>query len=100
MAEKKGNDKNLPNPKVEGPLLQYTKQDAVFDSPEDVTGIIEFLENFQKMLDPRAQHPQRLISIKMPVPLLEAFKARSKLVGIPYQTLIKKIMLEYLHKSP
>lgn len=100
MAEKSKNHKKVPDPKVETPILQYTKPDAVFDSPEDVTSIIEFLENFQKMLDPRAQHPLKLISIKMPVPLLEAFRARSKLVGIPYQTLIKKIMLEYLQKNP
>lgn len=79
-------------------LIQLTKNESVFDSPKDVTPIIEFLENFQKMVDPTAQHPSRLISLKVPVPLLAAFKARAKLLGVPYQTLIKKLMLECLRK--
>ncbi len=67
-------------------LVQFAKDEAIFDSPDDVTPIIEFLEKFQKMVDPRAQHPSQLISLKVPVPLLEAFKARAKFLGIPYQT--------------
>ena len=76
--------------------LQLSKQEAVFESAGDVTPIIEFLENFKAMVDPKAQHPSQLISIKIPVPLLEAFKARAHLLGTPYQTLIKKLMLDFL----
>lgn len=79
-------------------LIQFAKTESIFESPDDVTPIIEFLENFQKMVDPRAKHPSQLISIKIPVPLLSAFKARAKLLGIPYQTLIKKLMLDSLKK--
>ncbi len=38
----------------------------------------------------------RLISIKIPVPLLSAFKAKAKAAGVPYQTMIKRLMLAWL----
>ncbi len=63
---------------------------------DDVTPIVEFIHAFQEISDPRAQQPSKLISIKMPVPLLAAFKFRSALAGVPYQTMIKRLMVEYL----
>jgi len=98
LKEKRTNKKRTSSQKKKSPI-QFSKEDAIFESPDDVTPIIEFLENFQKMVDPKAQYPSQLISIKVPVPLLVAFKARAKLEGIPYQTLIKKIMLAWLSKS-
>jgi|GEM_PF-6823811 len=38
----------------------------------------------------------RLISLKVPEALLEAFKVKSRLSGIPYQTQIKKLMSAWL----
>ena len=66
---------------------------------EDVTPIIEFLEMFQQISDPRAQLPLKLISLKIPVPLLEAFKFRCRELGVPYQTMIKRLMKEWLGRS-
>ena len=77
--------------------LQLSKaQDAALGDLEDVTPIIEFLEMFQQISDPRAQLPLKLISLKIPVPLLEAFKFRCQDMGVPYQTMIKRLMKEWL----
>lgn len=65
IRERKKGGKDNPGA-AEVSLLQLSKDEAVFDSPDDVTPIIEFLENFQKMVDPRAQHPSQLISLKVP----------------------------------
>lgn len=96
---KKTNKKKIETTPTQGKPLQFTKEEAIFNSREDVGPIIEFLDNFQKMVDPRAQYVSQLISIKVPVPLLEAFKARANLLGIPYQSQIKKLMLEWLRKN-
>ncbi len=70
--------------------------DLKFDASADVTPIVEFLDSFRQMVDPRAQHPSKLISIKVPEPLLAAFRFKSKQEGTPYQTKIKELMLEWL----
>ena len=41
----------------------------------------------------------RLISMKVPEPLLEAFKTKARLTGIPYQTQIKRLMNAWLESS-
>jgi uncharacterized protein (DUF4415 family) len=60
-------------------------------SPDEV---VEFLENFREMHAPGAR--SRLISMKVPVPLLGAFKLRCKIEGSRYQTKIKELMREWL----
>ena len=44
--------------------------------------------------------PSRLISMKVPEPLLAGFKLRCKLEGSRYQTKIKELMREWLESSP
>jgi predicted DNA binding CopG/RHH family protein len=63
---------------------------------DDVTPIVEFLESFREMVDPRAQSKSKLISMKVPEPLLAAFKFKSRSHGVPYQSMIKKLMMEWL----
>jgi predicted DNA binding CopG/RHH family protein len=59
--------------------------------------ILVFLENFRILHAERTEASKsRLISIKVPEPLLEAFKTRSRLSGVPYQTQIKKLMKAWL----
>jgi len=57
--------------------------------------IIEFLEGFREL---SVQKPEKckLISIKIPPSLLNAFKAKSAIKGVPYQTQIKKLMQDWL----
>ena len=64
-------------------------------SPEDV---VRFLEDFRK-LHGAATARSRLISLKVPEPLLAAFKAKTRLHGVPYQTQIKTLMQAWLEES-
>ena len=64
-------------------------------SPEDV---VRFLEDFRK-LHGAATARSRLISLKVPEPLLAAFKAKARLHGVPYQTQIKTLMQAWLEES-
>lgn len=70
--------------------------ESLFPNIEDVTPIVDFLESFQRLADPRAQLPNKLISIRMPIPLLEAFRFKAERAGVPYQVMIKRLMEAWL----
>jgi len=55
---------------------------------------LEFLESFRRM----QEKPKRskLISLKVPEPMLASFKQKSELEGIKYQTKIKALMQSWL----
>ena len=57
--------------------------------------ILDFLENYRILV---AEVPEKcqLISIKIEPSLLKAFKTKAGLKGIPYQTLIKKLMRDWV----
>ena len=57
--------------------------------------IIKFLDDFRR-LHGRTPAPSRLISIKVPQDLLDAFRQRAQLEGVAYQTKIKALMTEWL----
>jgi len=61
--------------------------------------VVDFLENFRLLQDPQAKLPLRLISMKVDVPLLAAFKFKAAQEGVPYQTKIKQLMREWLAKK-
>lgn len=56
--------------------------------------ILEFLESFRLMNDTSVK--SKLISIKVPQPLLESFRHKCKLEEVRYQTQIKKLMEQWL----
>ena len=60
-------------------------------SADDVVG---FLEEFRQLHAPA--RPSRLISMRVPEPLLVAFKRKCALEGARYQTRIKELMTEWL----
>ena len=64
-------------------------------SPAD---IVRFLEDF-RMVFGAASTRSQLISIRVPEPLLAAFKSQARLRGIPYQTQIKALMRDWLADS-
>ena len=64
-------------------------------SPDDV---VRFLEDF-KRIQGAANTRSRLISLKVPEPLLAAFKIQAKLRGVPYQTQIKTLMRDWLEQE-
>ncbi|MFQ5699194.1 MAG: hypothetical protein ACE5IL_13030 [Myxococcota bacterium] len=53
--------------------------------------IIQFLDDFRR-LHGETSSRSKLISLKVPENLLEAFKARARLEHQPYQTQIKRLM--------
>jgi hypothetical protein len=53
--------------------------------------VLHFLDDFRRLHGIRPS-VSKLISLKVPQALLDAFKTRAKLAGIPYQTQIKKLM--------
>lgn len=63
-------------------------------SPEQ---IVSFLEDFRKLQAASIKPAKsRLISLKVPEPLLAAFKTKAALSGTPYQTQIKRLMRAWL----
>lgn len=59
--------------------------------------ILQFLEDFQK-LALQSEEKCKLISIKIEPSLLNTFKQKAKLKGIPYQKQIKKLMRDWVLK--
>jgi len=60
--------------------------------------VLEFLEGF-RLLQNRPRPKSRLISLKVPEDLLEAFRRRCHLEGTRYQTQIKRLMGDWLRGS-
>lgn len=62
--------------------------------------IIRFLDDF-RTLHARQERPSksRLISMKVPEPLLDAFKTKARLNGVAYQTQIKRLMSLWLEQG-
>ena len=83
--------KDITRPVQLASKVQLLEQDL-----DDVTPIVQFLEDFRNMMDPRARHKSKLISIKIPEPMLAAFKYKASQAKTPYQTMIKTLMAEWL----
>lgn len=62
-------------------------------TPEQV---LSFLEQFRQLQQAGGGSKSRLISLKVPEPLLQAFRSRCEQEGVRYQTQIKKLMQEWL----
>jgi predicted DNA binding CopG/RHH family protein len=63
-------------------------------SPEDTA---RFLDEFRRLHSPKTK--SRLISLKVPEPLLAAFKIRCRAEGERYQTKIKALMLAWIDRK-
>lgn len=60
---------------------------------------IKFLEDFRSLQASTKKSKTKLISLKVPENLLEAFKFKSEVSGLRYQTQIKNLMKEWLAKK-
>lgn len=58
--------------------------------------IVRFLDDFRRLHGATKDDPMRLISMKIPESLLNAFKLKSQASGLRYQTQIKALMKEWL----
>jgi predicted DNA binding CopG/RHH family protein len=61
--------------------------------------IIQFLDDFRQLHGAPEQSKSKPISIKVPENLLNAFKMRATLAGVPYQTQIKTLMKAWVTQS-
>jgi predicted DNA binding CopG/RHH family protein len=84
---------------IKRPVQLASKAQLIGKDLDDVTPIVQFLEDFRSMMDPRASHKSKLISIKIPEPMLAAFKYKASQEKTPYQTMIKTLMVEWLTGS-
>ncbi len=71
---------------------EYLRQCAQM-TPAQILG---FLEQFRLLHGGGKPSPSRLISLKVEENLLKAFRTRCALLGVPYQTQIKRVMREWL----
>ncbi len=60
-------------------------------SPDE---IVRFLDEFRQLQTP--DRPSRLISMRVPEPLLSCFKEKCRLEGTRYQTRVKQLMTDWL----
>ncbi len=58
--------------------------------------IIRFIEDFRALHTRSRPARSRLISMKVPEDLLDAFRAKAALRGVKYQTQIKRLMRDWL----
>jgi predicted DNA binding CopG/RHH family protein len=58
--------------------------------------VLRIIESWRALHQPREKHGSTLISLKVADPLLQAFKDKSNLTGIPYQSQIKALMRQWL----
>jgi len=58
--------------------------------------IVVFLDEFSRLHSHKEKPKSRLISIKIPEPLLAAFREKAGRAGTPYQTQIKVLMKKWL----
>lgn len=60
--------------------------------------IAQFLDEFRLLHGGSRNSSSKLISLKVPEDLLQAFKAKAKQNGLKYQTQIKLLMREWIEK--
>ena len=60
--------------------------------------VVRFLDDF-KRIHANRESRSRLISLKVPEPLLAAFKTKAHLGGVRYQTQIKNLMRQWLEEA-
>jgi predicted DNA binding CopG/RHH family protein len=61
-------------------------------TPDQVIG---FLEHYRRLHFGQPS-PSKMVSIRIPADLLEAFKVQAYIHGTPYQTQIKKLMRDWV----
>lgn len=65
-------------------------------TPEFLLQRLENLRFYLQLEEKKELGKSKLISMKVPEPLLEAFREKSQVLGVPYQTQIKILMKDWL----
>ncbi len=80
------------------PVQKFTDEYLERCSEMSYQDIARFLDDFRRVHG-KTRSASRLISMKVPEDLLGAFRAKARLQRVPYQTQIKKLMVEWLKDS-
>ncbi len=80
------------------PVQKFTDEYLERCSEMSHQDIARFLDDFRRVHG-KTRSASRLISMKVPEDLLGAFRAKARLHRVPYQTQIKKLMVEWLKDS-
>jgi predicted DNA binding CopG/RHH family protein len=80
----------------EKPLQVFSDEYLEYCKQLSSEQIVTFLEQFRTIAGAGQQGESKLISMKVPVDLLEAFKFKAAASGRPYQTIIKELMRRWL----
>ena len=89
----------LPGTKADRPIrpVQYFSDEYLEQCKQmKPVDILRFLDEFRKLYSPERQKASRSVSFRVPEHLLEAFKAKARLHNVPYQTQIKRLMMDWL----
>lgn len=78
------------------PVQYFTKEYLEHCRAMKPEQIVRFLEDFRTLHRGAPPAKSRLISMKVPESLLESFRTKSSLNGVPYQTQIKRLMRDWL----
>ncbi len=61
--------------------------------------ILRFIEDYREIHLARGKSRSKLISLKLSEPLLRAFKDKSQISGVAYQSQIKALMRQWLSRA-
>ena len=78
------------------PVHYFSKADLARSRKLKPEQVLRYLEDYRLLRQAQDLRPSRLISIKVPQALLEAFKTKARVKGILYQTQIKKLMQDWV----
>lgn len=81
------------------PLQYFSEEYLQRTSQATPAQILTFLEQYRLLQGAEPVKPQsRLISMKVPEDMLQAFRSKCELSGAKYQTQIKRLMHEWLEQ--
>jgi predicted DNA binding CopG/RHH family protein len=81
------------------PLQRFSKGQLERTRKMTPQQILSFIEGYRAIHLPRRKQRSKLISLKLSEPLLRAFKDKSQISGVPYQTQIKALMRQWLGQA-
>jgi predicted DNA binding CopG/RHH family protein len=81
---------------MERPVQYFTDEYIEYCRKLTPDQIVDFLEQWREVAHAGIKSPSKLISIKVPENLLNAFKFKAKSKNQPYQSVIKNLMREWL----
>lgn len=77
---------------TERPIQYFTDEYLELCGEMSATQVCEFLEDYRHVAAAGYTIPRKAISVRVQVPLLEAFRAKAAAEGVPYQTQIQRLM--------